>query len=108
MLPAPELGNLAEIEQTMRAASISPQGRDSLAKFLIEKDYIPKIGPLLSMAEDLESLADLHRICSIMKTIILLNDTAILEYLVTDEMILPTVGALECRILSSPSSDGSN
>ncbi|KAH0537593.1 hypothetical protein FGG08_005625 [Glutinoglossum americanum] len=94
-LPAPELGNLPEIEQVMRTASTTPAGRDSLSKFLISEEYIPKLLPLVSMAEDLESLTDLHRLCNIMKTLILLNDTAIIEYVVTDEVVLGVVGALE-------------
>jgi protein phosphatase-4 regulatory subunit 3 len=82
----------------MRAASTTPAGRDSLSKFLISEEYIPKLLPLVSVAEDLESLTDLHRLCNIMKTLILLNDTAIIEYVVTDEVILGVVGALECRL----------
>jgi protein phosphatase-4 regulatory subunit 3 len=95
-LPPPELGNLAEIEQSMRAATAIQAGRDSLAKFVIGEDYIPKLLPLVSIAEDLESLPDLHRLCNIMKTLILLNDTAIIEFVVTDNVILDVVGALEC------------
>ncbi|KAI9852579.1 MAG: Platinum sensitivity protein [Thelocarpon superellum] len=94
-LPPPELSNLAEIEQMMRIASANQPGRDSLSKFIIGEDYIPKLIPLVSTAEDLESLPDLHRLCNIMKTLILLNDTAIIEYVVTDNIILGVVGALE-------------
>ncbi|KAI9719629.1 MAG: hypothetical protein M1812_003400 [Candelaria pacifica] len=95
MLPTPDLGNLAEIEQMMRAASGTQPGRESLAKFIIGEEYIPKLIPLVSMAEDLESVSDLHRLCIIMKTLILLNDTAIIEYVVTDDIVLGVVGALE-------------
>ncbi|KAL2355848.1 component of IIS longevity pathway SMK-1-domain-containing protein [Cryomyces antarcticus] len=97
MLPPPDLKNLAEIEAMMRTASSSPPGRDALAKFIMNQEslYIPKLVPLLEIAEDLESLPDLHRLCNIMKTLILLNDTAIIEFVVTDEVILGVVGALE-------------
>lgn len=95
MLPDPELGNLPDIEQMMRAANNTPQGRDALAKFIVQAGYITKLVPLVEMAEDLESLEDLHRLCNIMKTLILLNDTAIIEYAVTDEVIIGVVGALE-------------
>lgn len=98
-LPNPELGNLGEIENMMRAASATGPGRDSLAKFIMnpESPYIPKLVPLLEMAEDLEDVQDLHKLCNIMKTLILLNDTAIIEYVVSDTAILGVVGALECR-----------
>lgn len=79
----------------MRNLGNTQTGRDALAKFIISEDYIPKLTPLVEMAEDLESLPDLHRLCNIMKTLILLNDTAIIEYAVTDDMILGVVGALE-------------
>ena len=81
----------------MRAANNSPAGRDALAKFIVGADYITKLVPLVEVAEDLESLSDLHRLCNIMKMLILLNDTAIIEYVVTDDVILGVVGALECK-----------
>lgn len=81
----------------MRAANSTPGGREALAKFILAQDYIPKLIPLVDMAEDLESVSDLHRLCSIMKMLILLNDTAIIEYVVTDPVVLGVVGALECQ-----------
>ncbi|KAL1967700.1 hypothetical protein VTN77DRAFT_2957 [Rasamsonia byssochlamydoides] len=95
MLPQPELGNLAEIEQMVRAASVTQSGRDALCKFVIRDEYINKLIPLVEMAEDLESLPDLHRLCNIMKSLILLNDNTIIEHVVTDPVILGVVGALE-------------
>ncbi|KAJ6107272.1 hypothetical protein N7523_008595 [Penicillium sp. IBT 18751x] len=95
VLPAPDLGNLPEIEQIVRAASMTQNGRDALSKFLIRDDYINKLVPLVSTAEDLESLTDLHRLCNIMKSLILLNDNAIIEMVVSDHIILGVVGALE-------------
>jgi protein phosphatase-4 regulatory subunit 3 len=95
-LPPPDLGNLAEVENTMRMANSNAAGRDALAKFVVSAEYISKLVPLVEMAEDLESLEDLHRLCNIMKTLILLNDTAIIESAVTDDLVLGVVGALEC------------
>jgi protein phosphatase-4 regulatory subunit 3 len=96
MLPTPELGKLPEIEQAVRSASISPAGRDALGKFILHEHYIDKLVPLVEMAEDLEKLPDLHRLCNIMKSLILLNDNIIIEHVVTDPIILGVVGALEC------------
>ena len=98
-LPSPELGNLQEVDNIVRVANSTQHGRDSLSKFIIGQDYISKLVPLVEVAEDLESLPDLHRLCNIMKIIILLNDNAIIEYIVTDEMILGVVGALECKFI---------
>lgn len=49
----------------------------------------------MEVAEDLESLPDLHRLCNIMKALILMNDNTIIEHLVTDDIIIGVVGALE-------------
>lgn len=97
VLPAPELGNLSDIEQIVRAASMTQAGRDALSKFIIRDEYIGKLVPLVTMAEDLESLVDLHRLCNIMKSLILLNDNTIIETVVADQIILGVVGALECK-----------
>ncbi|EAT78875.2 hypothetical protein SNOG_13851 [Parastagonospora nodorum SN15] len=95
MLPNPDLGNLHDIENHMRAANSTPGGREALAKFIYNEKYIPRLIPLVEMAEDLESVSDLHRLCSIMKMLILLNDSQIIEYIVTDAVVLGVVGALE-------------
>ncbi|KIW73880.1 hypothetical protein PV04_01962 [Phialophora macrospora] len=94
-LNPPELNNLDEIEQSIRHASITQGGREALAKFLIREEYLLKLIPLVEMAEDLESLPDLHRLCNIMKALILMNDNTIIEHLVTDDIIIGVVGALE-------------
>ena len=97
LLPHPELGNLAEIDQMMRVASSSPAGRDSLGKFIIGEDYVRKLVPLVSIAEDLEALPELHRLSNIMKLLILLNDTHLIEHVVDDTVVDGVVGALECE-----------
>ncbi|KAI0482719.1 DUF625-domain-containing protein [Xylariaceae sp. FL0804] len=94
-LPTVAMGNLAEIESQMRMLSGSGSGRDGLTKYVLAEDYFGKLIPLVTDAEDLESLNDLHRLCNIMKIIILLNDTSIIEHAVSDECVMGVVGALE-------------
>ncbi|KAL3426110.1 suppressor of mek1 [Phlyctema vagabunda] len=94
-LPPPTLRCLQDINAQMQHCSLSAQGRDALGKFIINEDYIRKLIPLVDMAEDLEDLPSLHRLCNIMKTMILLNDTMIIEHAVTDDVVLGVVGALE-------------
>lgn len=98
VLPSPELGNLEEICNTMRTFVGKPHGRDALSKFVISDNYIRKLLPLVEMAEDLEDLEDLHHLCNIMKILILLNDTQIIEHVVNDDVVLGVVGALECQL----------
>ncbi|KAL8733225.1 MAG: hypothetical protein Q9166_002242 [cf. Caloplaca sp. 2 TL-2023] len=94
-LPRPELSNLDDIASLMRTVIQTPQGRDSLSKLVISEDYIRKLVPMVTMAEDLESLDDLHHLCNIMKMLVLLNDTQIIEHVVTDDVVMGVVGALE-------------
>ncbi|KAI0136055.1 DUF625-domain-containing protein [Hypoxylon sp. NC0597] len=94
-LPPASMANLAEIESQMRGYSGTANGRDALTKYVLNEDFIGKLIPLVSDAEDLESLNDLHRLCNIMKIIILLNDTSIIEHAVSDECVIGVVGALE-------------
>ena len=97
MLPDPDLGNLAEIDQMMRMASATPAGRDALSKSVIAEDYLQKLVPLVELAEDLQALQELHRLSNIMKLLILLNDNQIIERVVSDDTVLGVVGALECE-----------
>ncbi|KAI0021054.1 DUF625-domain-containing protein [Xylariomycetidae sp. FL0641] len=94
-LPEIEIGHLAEIEQQMRMLSGTANGRDSLTKYVLTENIIGKLLPVITTAEDFESLTDLHRLCNIMKIIILLNDTSIIEHAVSDECVIGVVGALE-------------
>jgi protein phosphatase-4 regulatory subunit 3 len=96
-LPEPEMSNLADIDNNMRMALNTAPTRDALMKFVCANDYIAKLTPLVRMAEDFESLPDLHRLCSIMKSMILLNDNAIMEQVVRDDLFEDIVGALECK-----------
>jgi protein phosphatase-4 regulatory subunit 3 len=79
----------------MRSLHNTPAGREALTKYVMTEGYIQKLIPLVEMAEDMEDLASLHKLCNIMKTLILLNDTSIIELAVTDELVLGVVGALE-------------
>lgn len=94
-LNPPTLGNLEEIDANIRSASMSQSGRAALAAFLVKEDYIRQLIKLVQEAEDLESLVDLHRLCNIMKALILMNDNSVIEHLVTDDIVLGVVGALE-------------
>lgn len=94
-IPHPGLGNLPEIEAAMRSLVNTQAGREALAKHILSEDYIRKLIPLVEMAEDMEDLPSLHRLCNIMKTLILLNDTSIIEHAVNDDVVLGVVGALE-------------
>lgn len=97
VLPTPELGNLEDTHHLMRSFAASLQGREALSKYILGEDYLPKLVSLVEMAEDFESLEDLHHLCNMMKIIILLNDNEIIGRVVSNELVLGVVGALECQ-----------
>jgi len=101
-LPNPELGRLDEVENHIRGASQTQAGREALVKFIMNPGemYILKLGPLVAEAEEKESLPDLHKLCNIMKHLILLNDTQVIEFVVSDIAVMGVVGALECKLAS--------
>lgn len=98
-LPDPVLGRLEEVVDAIRTISSSPNGRDALCKFVMspEQMYILKLAPLVEQAEQQEMTQELHRLCTVMKHLILLNDTSIIEFMVTDQAVMGVVGALECK-----------
>ena len=94
-LPPAELGNISEIEKAIKDYCLTPGSRDLLAKFIMSQDYVKQLIPLVQIAEDLEGQRELQSLCSIMKSIIMLNDTTIIEHVASDECIMGVVGALE-------------
>ncbi|CAG8604714.1 1400_t:CDS:10, partial [Dentiscutata heterogama] len=93
-LPEPTLSNLEEIETIIKVSSRSIYEREKLAAF-VTQGYIAKLLPLLATCEDLEDLKDLHRLCNIMKGIIMLQDSEIYEFILRDDVIMQVVGMLE-------------
>ncbi|KAK0643557.1 component of IIS longevity pathway SMK-1-domain-containing protein [Cercophora newfieldiana] len=94
-LPPADLASLGDLETQIRIMSSTANGRDALAKSIMNDNYISRLIPLVEMAEDIESLTDLHKLCNIMKIVLLLNDTTIIEHAVSDDCVLGVVGALE-------------
>ncbi|KAH6671872.1 component of IIS longevity pathway SMK-1-domain-containing protein [Halenospora varia] len=94
-LPNPTLGNLVEAEAQVRSYNVTTSGREAMVKFVLGGDFIKQLIPLVEIAEDMEDLVSLHRLCNIMKTFILLNNGEIMELVVRDDLLLGVVGALE-------------
>lgn len=67
-LPIPDLDNLSQVEETVREASATVAGREALAKFVLNENYLAKLVPLLTIAEEMHSLVTLHRLCNIVKS----------------------------------------
>ncbi|KAF9353030.1 Platinum sensitivity protein [Mortierella sp. AD094] len=94
-LPNPEMSNLAEIECLLKEAQNELNEKEKLAAFIIMDSYIDKLFPILETCEDLESRSDLNLLHGIMLGIIMLNDIAVIQYILKDEIIIGCLGMLE-------------
>ncbi|KAF9149457.1 Platinum sensitivity protein [Linnemannia schmuckeri] len=94
-LPDPDISNLAEIEHLIKEAQSGANEKERLAAFIIMDSYIDKLFPILETCEDLDNYADLHILHDIMLGIIMLNDIAIIQHILKDEIILNCVAMLQ-------------
>ncbi|KAK3838428.1 MAG: component of IIS longevity pathway SMK-1-domain-containing protein, partial [Linnemannia elongata] len=94
-LPDPDISNLAEIEHLIKEAQSGANEKEKLAAFIIMDSYIDKLFPILETCEDLDNYADLHILHDIMLGIIMLNDIAIIQHILKDEIILSCVAMLQ-------------
>ncbi|CAK5262860.1 unnamed protein product [Mycena citricolor] len=94
-LPTPELGTLADIERIIKGLSRQSQLKDFLADYIMREDYFKKLISVFREAEDLESVRDLHTLCSVTQAILNLNDHNLYEYILADEHFTDIVGMLE-------------
>ncbi|KAG0368633.1 Platinum sensitivity protein [Mortierella sp. AD032] len=94
-LPDPDISNLAEIENLIKETQSGTNEKEKLAAFIIMDSYIDKLFPILETCEDLDNYADLHILHDIMLGIIMLNDIAIIQHILKDEIILNCVAMLQ-------------
>ncbi|KAF9339710.1 Platinum sensitivity protein [Linnemannia elongata] len=94
-LPDPDISNLAEIEHLIKEAQSGANEKEKLAAFIIMDSYIDKLFPILETCEDLDNYADLHVLHDIMLGIVMLNDIAIIQHILKDEVILNCVAMLQ-------------
>ncbi|KAK0547392.1 Platinum sensitivity protein [Tilletia horrida] len=95
-LPDPSLATLHQIELRVKdAASKGQSVRDRVAEWLLRENYIKKLLPVFNDAEELEVLDSLHLLCTIIQSILMLNDNAIFEHILQDDVFLGVVGMLE-------------
>ena len=93
VLPAAELRNLEQIADLF--AEVPLMRRTKLAEMMLARDYVPQLVQLFSTVEDLEDPAELTYMFTIFKGVVMLNNTAIYEVLLQEDMLMGVVGALE-------------
>ncbi|KAJ7462163.1 component of IIS longevity pathway SMK-1-domain-containing protein [Mycena latifolia] len=94
-LPAPQLGNIADIERAIKGISKTQQIKERLCEYIMGEEYFKALIDVLQTAEDLESIENLHALCSITQTILMLNDHNLYEHILSDELFPGVVGMLE-------------
>lgn len=95
-LPDPTHGNLEQIDDMLRgAAERGPAAREKIAEWLVRGQFIRKLCPVFQDAEDLEDLDSLHSLCSIMQTIVILNDSMIIGVILSDDVFDSVLGMFE-------------
>ncbi|XP_058514563.1 serine/threonine-protein phosphatase 4 regulatory subunit 3 [Ochotona princeps] len=94
-LPDCEIDALEQIANLVTSALTSPVLRERLGRNLEHDNYIKKLLQLFRTCEDQHNIQGLHRLYVIIKSILSLNKTALLEILFSDECIMDVVGCLE-------------
>ncbi|KAF8138310.1 component of IIS longevity pathway SMK-1-domain-containing protein [Boletus edulis] len=94
-LPTPQLGNIQDIEGAIKTLSRGQAVKEKICEYIQREHYIKALIDVLNMAEDLESLDNLHALCSLMQTILMMNDHGIYEHILEDDIFFGVVGMLE-------------
>ncbi|KAJ2450116.1 Platinum sensitivity protein [Coemansia sp. RSA 2336] len=94
-LPPLSMGTLSEIEHIIGECCQTGYQQDRLAELITRGNYFEQLQELHETCEDLEATEELRTIYYIAKHIILLNSSAVLEHIVSDECIIGVVGMLE-------------
>lgn len=92
-LPEPRLDTLESITSVITECTIFQ--RDSISQQLLKPGYLKALLQCFQTAEDLEDRQSILASHALVKGVIMLNDTNILEMLFSDENIMTVVGALE-------------
>lgn len=95
-VPEPSLGTVQRIDGILKnVASKNGQLRENVAEWLARSDFIRKLVSVFQDAEDLENLDALHCLCSTMQTIVMMNDSMIIETILQDDIFFDVVGMFE-------------
>ncbi|KAG9019471.1 Platinum sensitivity protein [Tulasnella sp. 427] len=94
-LPEPTLGIIGEIDKAIKFIGRTATGKEKICEYIVQEDYIKGLIDVLGQAEDLEALGDLHALCSLMQTVLMMNDHSIYDYILQDDVYMGVIGMLE-------------
>lgn len=93
--PVLTMANILEQEVMIRQSLRGLIGKEKIVHMVIGDDYVRQMISVFDQAEDLESLEDLHALCSMMQAILSINDNGLLDYLIQDDVFMGIMGILE-------------
>ncbi|KAJ7771100.1 component of IIS longevity pathway SMK-1-domain-containing protein [Mycena maculata] len=94
-LPTPQLGMIGDIERAIKGLSRSGPVKERLCEYIMAEEYFKGLIDVLHTAEDLESIENLHALCSLTQTILMLNEHNLYEHILSDDLFPGVVGMLE-------------
>ncbi|KAJ8087026.1 Platinum sensitivity protein [Marasmius tenuissimus] len=94
-LPSPRMGIIADIEKAIKVLSRAQQVKERLCEYVQSEDYIKQLIDVFHAAEETESLENLHALCNLIQTILMLNDHSMYEHILDDDLFFGVVGILE-------------
>ncbi|KAK1232108.1 Platinum sensitivity protein [Marasmius sp. AFHP31] len=94
-LPSPRMGIVADIEKAIKVLSRAQQVKERLCEYIQSEDYIKQLIDVFHAAEETESLENLHALCNLIQTILMLNDHSMYEHILDDDLFFGVVGILE-------------
>ncbi|CCM03359.1 uncharacterized protein FIBRA_05488 [Fibroporia radiculosa] len=94
-LPPPRLGIMGEIERAIKTLARTNAYKERICEYIQTEEYIKGMVEVMNQAEDLESLENLHALCSCMQAILMLNDHSLYEHILEDDIFFGVVGMLE-------------
>ncbi|KAF5332031.1 hypothetical protein D9758_014583 [Tetrapyrgos nigripes] len=94
-LPTPTMGIIGDIDRAIKVLARSQQVKERICEYILAEDYIKQLIDVMHAAEEAESLQNLHALCSIMQTILMLNEHSIYEVILDEELFFDVAGMLE-------------
>ncbi|KAI0309050.1 component of IIS longevity pathway SMK-1-domain-containing protein, partial [Amylostereum chailletii] len=94
-LPQPALGIIPEIDRAIKTLSRTASIKEKICEYIQRADYLKAMIDVMHQAEDLESLENLHPLCMLMQTILMMNDHSMYEHIIEDDIFFGVIGMLE-------------
>ena len=97
-LPVATIDNLDNIFKFFETISLHHEDRSNrIVGLMLDDGYVAKLLELFVALEAENNLIGLHKLFEIMKSIVMLNDSAMFEELFRPEHVMNVMGVFECK-----------